>query len=109
MLPEVREHLAALRTAYEEVERHRAAVALRAHTNGGDPKGSSWSQASEELNQELEWFEERSIQIKDVRRGLVDFPAVIEDREVLLCWLDGEPEVAWWHTPDDGFAGRQPL
>ena len=47
--------------------------------------------------------------VKDIEQGLVDFPALIEGREVLLCWKDGEPEVAFWHTPEGGFAGRQPL
>ncbi len=102
-------HLETLRSAYREVERHRAAVALRAHSNGGDPQGGAWTQSSGQLNEELAWFERRDISIKDVEQGLVDFPAVIDGRDVLLCWKDGEPKVAFWHTPDAGFAGRQPL
>jgi hypothetical protein len=50
------------------------------------------------------------IVIKDLARGLVDFPAVAPSgREYWLCWIVGEPEVAWWHWPEDGFAGRTPL
>lgn len=109
MLPEVKAHLESLREAYHRVERHRAAVALRAHSNGGDPRGSAWAESSARMNEELEWFESRSISIKDVEQGLIDFPAVIDGREVLLCWKDGEPEVAFWHPPETGFAGRQPL
>lgn len=41
--------------------------------------------------------------------GLVDFPAVIEGRQVYLCWKLGEPEVLHWHEVDEGFDGRQPL
>jgi hypothetical protein len=41
--------------------------------------------------------------------GLVDFPAVLQGREVYLCWKLGEPEVAHWHDLDAGFAGRQKL
>jgi hypothetical protein len=41
--------------------------------------------------------------------GLVDFPALMEGREVYLCWQLGEPEVMYWHEKDAGFAGRQPL
>jgi hypothetical protein len=39
--------------------------------------------------------------------GLVDFPALIDGRQVLLCWRSDEPEVAWFHAPDAGFAGRR--
>jgi hypothetical protein len=41
--------------------------------------------------------------------GLVDFPALMDDREVSLCWKVGEPEVMFWHEMDAGFAGRQHL
>ena len=41
--------------------------------------------------------------------GLVDFPAVIDGREVLLCWRSDEPRLEWYHTPEAGFAGRTPI
>lgn len=41
--------------------------------------------------------------------GIVDFPAVVEGREIRLCWKLGEPEVLHWHELDGGFRGRQPL
>ncbi|MGH9211498.1 MAG: DUF2203 domain-containing protein [Acidimicrobiales bacterium] len=47
------------------------------------------------------------IVLRDIERGLIDFPAQARDgRWYWLCWLQGEDEVAWWHWPDDGFAGR---
>ena len=52
---------------------------------------------------------DRSIVLRDPDRGLVDFPALREGREVYLCWLLGEGAVEFWHHLDDGFAGRQPL
>jgi hypothetical protein len=48
-------------------------------------------------------------EIKDLHKGLVDFPTIWEGREVFLCWQLGEPEVNFWHEIDAGFAGRQPL
>jgi hypothetical protein len=48
-------------------------------------------------------------QLKDVRRGLVDFPARLFGRRVLLCWSLGEETVSHYHDPDSGFAGRQPI
>jgi len=41
--------------------------------------------------------------------GIVDFPAVVDGREIRLCWKLGEPEVRYWHELDAGFRGRQPL
>ena len=41
--------------------------------------------------------------------GLVDFPAIIDGREVLLCWRSDEAEILWYHGIEDGFAGRRPL
>jgi len=43
----------------------------------------------------------------DFKVGLVDFPARIEGKDVLLCWRSDEPEVAWYHEADRGFAGRR--
>jgi hypothetical protein len=48
-------------------------------------------------------------QVKDADEGLVDFPALHGDEEVLLCWKLGEDEIAFWHDLEEGFAGRRPL
>jgi hypothetical protein len=55
-------------------------------------------------------LEQDGIVLRDPARGLVDFPARSPSgRGYWLCWLEGEPSVAWWHWPDAGFAGRTPL
>jgi hypothetical protein len=54
-------------------------------------------------------LEELGVELKDYRMGLVDFPCWMDDHEVCLCWRLGEPEVAYWHEVDAGFAGRQKL
>jgi hypothetical protein len=41
--------------------------------------------------------------------GLVDFPAIIHGQHALLCWRSDEPEVAWFHGYEDGYAGRRPV
>ena len=41
--------------------------------------------------------------------GLVDFPAIIENEEVLICWRSDEKDVRYYHSLDNGFAGRQPI
>jgi hypothetical protein len=57
----------------------------------------------------LSELEALDIVVRDVERGLIDFPALRDGDEVYLCWVLGEPEVAFWHGLDAGFAGRQPL
>lgn len=41
--------------------------------------------------------------------GLVDFPAIIDNKHVLLCWRSDESEVTWYHNFEDGYAGRQAI
>jgi hypothetical protein len=47
--------------------------------------------------------------IKDLDAGLLDFPAVINNEEVFLCWKLGEDRIRFYHRQDEGFAGRKPL
>jgi hypothetical protein len=49
------------------------------------------------------------VQVKDLDMGLLDFPCVIEDRVILLCWKLGEASIAHWHGTDEGYAGRKAL
>ncbi len=62
-----------------------------------------------ELNEIVARFTAEGVQVKDMDRGLIDFPAEVDGQEALLCWHVGEPRIAYWHSPDDGFAGRRPL
>ena len=48
-------------------------------------------------------------ELKDPAKGLLDFLAHDGERHVYLCWMKGEPEVAWWHPLETGFAGRRPV
>ena len=50
-----------------------------------------------------------SITLRDIQTGLIDFPALVNGRQVCLCWRLGEDEVEWWHELADGFAGRKHL
>jgi hypothetical protein len=57
----------------------------------------------------MEFIRALGIQIKDLDHGLIDFPTMRDGEEVLLCWRLGEPQVAYWHTYEDGFPGRRRL
>lgn len=54
-------------------------------------------------------LEELGVVLKDLNQGLVDFYSMREDVIVFLCWQLGEPEVAFWHPLETGFASRQPV
>ena len=57
----------------------------------------------------LEEIENLGGQPKDLDLGLVDFPAMIDGEEVLLCWKFGEKSIRFYHSLSDGYAGRKPI
>jgi hypothetical protein len=109
LLDEVRERLVRLRQAYAEIAGHRASMASAASGNGGDAGASRWLASSRTAADELSWFVDRDIVVRDIEQGLIDFPGRREGREIYLCWRLGEEAVDFWHDKDTGFPGRQPL
>src|SRR5690606_38694359 len=65
--------------------------------------------AVQEANEIIDSIQRAGCQLKSVELGLVDFPAVINGQEVLLCWRLGEPEIMYYHSWEDGYAGRRRL
>lgn len=61
------------------------------------------------LHELVEGFTERGLQVKGIAPLLLDFPAEVEGREGLLCWLEREPDLSYWHPIETGFMGRRPL
>lgn len=49
------------------------------------------------------------ITLREIESGLIDFPALVNGRQVYLCWRLGEDDVEWWHEITSGFSGRKPL
>jgi hypothetical protein len=47
--------------------------------------------------------------IKDLDVGLLDFPSIIDNEEVYLCWKLGEDRIRYYHRQDEGFSGRKPI
>jgi hypothetical protein len=64
---------------------------------------------AESLKSALEKILETGCLIKDLEVGLLDFPAIIDNEEVYLCWKLGEDRIRFYHKQDEGFAGRKPL
>jgi hypothetical protein len=111
LLPWVVERLAALRRARDELgdEETRRPLLEGADGNGGGRAGKRVGEAFLALQAGATEFEERDIVLRDLDRGLIDFPALRDEREVYLCWIDGEDDIGFWHDLDAGFAGRRPL
>ena len=65
--------------------------------------------AVQEAKDTLAEIDSIGVVVKDLDRGLLDFPSVLDGKTVLLCWMLGEPGIAYWHTEEEGFAGRKPL
>jgi hypothetical protein len=61
------------------------------------------------LHELLAWFAAEGMVLKGWAPVLVDFPAVVDGRDVQLCWLEGEPELGWYHAVELGFPGRRRL
>lgn len=63
----------------------------------------------EHLQTHLEELDEIGVELVDWSRGIVNFPAKVDGRCVLLCWEPGQERISYWHEVEDGFAGRQPI
>ena len=90
-------------------EEAREALAEASPSNGGGAPGRVVSDAFLQLRSALEDLQGAEVVLRDLERGLVDFPSLREGTEVYLCWEEGEPEISYWHEPEAGFGGRQPL
>ena len=110
------ERMVEARGALLVAQRQQAELITRIASNGGGLTPSEMSdaaaeveRASRDLMAAVDELQGLGVLVKDLDRGLVDFPCVHRGREILLCWQLGEDEVAYWHGADEGFAGRKPL
>lgn len=87
----------------------REALSEATPTNGGGQPARVVSGAFLNLRNALIELRERDIVLRDLDRGLVDFPSRRDDEEIYLCWEEGEPEIGFWHDLETGFSGRRPL
>jgi hypothetical protein len=111
LLPQVREWLERLNQLRLELARaERRLETLRAPgIDLGGKAVDDWVRSTVDIGEILAEFHRREIQLKDLERGLVDFPAYLGGREVFLCWEQGEEDIGFWHDLDAGYAGREPL
>jgi hypothetical protein len=111
LLGQVREWLKRLVQLQGDVEKleERLSGLMAPGCDLGGESVNTWVRLLADLDGVLREFQRREIQLKDVDRGLVDFPAIIGGREVFLCWEQDEEDIEFWHELDSGYAGRERL
>jgi hypothetical protein len=111
LLPQLTTLLTRLRDSKDELTDTEAHEALSeaAPANGGGEQGRQVGVAFLEVRRLLDTLERAGIVLRDIDRGLVDFPALLDGREIYLCWELGEDEVGYWHDLEGGYGGRAPL
>ena len=105
------ERMIELRVRLAQLEDEQREVVKLVAGNGsgegvGDARSPEFAALARELQEVTDELALIGVQVKDPDSGLLDFPAVRDGEEVLLCWQVGEPAVEWWHRVDDGFGGR---
>lgn len=112
-LTEAREVVPALIAHVERLVLLRAdlAEAHAALATGGAPAGALPEVKALEarMQEAVDWFPATGIQLKGIAPVIVDFVAELEGRRVLLCWLEGESALEWYHAEELGFMGRRRL
>jgi hypothetical protein len=114
-LRDQRDELVGLRDAYREREGivvgETIAETPGAEANDGELRRLRLRMRGivDQMQADVAWLDERSIVLRDISTGLLDFPALVSGRQVWLCWRIGETSIGFWHGHDEGFAGRRPL
>jgi hypothetical protein len=111
LLPRVAALIERMRVARGQLGDREAREALSeaGPTNGGGSTGRTVSEGFLELRDSMMELRELEVVLRDLDRGLLDFPSLRDGREVYLCWQEGEDAIGFWHEPDAGFGGRRPL
>ncbi len=110
------ERMVAHRRAHVEALTRQEELEGRIRGNGGGIPPATLAAAAAEVESEarelarvIDEIVDHGAQVKDIDEGLIDFPARRGGETVLLCWKLGEDEIRYWHTLEDGFAGRREL
>jgi hypothetical protein len=115
-LRDQRDELVGLRDAYRD--REGAVVGNLIDASGDEPETDDpelrrlrlrMRGIVDQMQADVAWLDERSIVLRDISSGLLDFPALASGHPVWLCWRLGEDAVGYWHGHNDGYAGRQPI
>lgn len=108
-LAPVQESLAGSRSRAAELERVRRGNGTSSQHQESNRVRQEIERLNQRIGEGLQDILDQGIIVRDVGRGLVDFPSIRNGREVYLCWISGEESIEFWHEIDRGFAHREPL
>ena len=111
LLPQIRQwlkQLSTLRRKLSECDQRLARLMAGGNEVGGDAV-NRWVRVAADVKSTLAEFQRREIQIKELDRGLIDFPAILNGKEVFLCWEQDEDDIEFWHDLESGYASRERL
>ena len=119
LLPWLRERLQTLTPLYQQLvalQGELEGLVRSARTNGGSSLEDELARhqrtarrLTRQVEEGVQTITRRGILVRDIVRGLVDFPSLRQGREVYLCWTLAEERIEYWHPTNIGYAGRQPL
>src|SRR2546423_11190908 len=106
------ERMVELRARLGELEDEQREVVRIVAGNGsgegvGDARTPEFAKLARELQEIVDELTLIGVQLKDPDTGLLDFPALRDGEDVLLCWQVGESAIEFWHGPEEGYAGRR--
>ena len=111
LLPQIREwldQLSQLRGQLQEYDKRVAEMTSQGNDVGGE-NVNRWLKSLSAIKSLLGEFQKREIQIKDLDRGLIDFPAFIAGQEAFLCWEKDEEDIEYWHDLKSGYGSSEKL
>ena len=111
LLPLVKVWISELVKLRNQIRKHEKWSSSRLNNGldvGGD-RTNAWVHDLSRFQEVAQEFQAREILLKDLDRGLIDFPALRNGQEVFLCWELCESDIQHWHDLDSGYAGRQPI
>ncbi len=109
ILPSIIPSLAEMRELKRQLDEKGYDLRIHRYFGGMGPNGLRvYPEAMEALVEIVKELNDRGIVLKDIERGLIDFPCVRSNgEEVYLCYYLGEPTINFWHRISDGFPGRE--
>ena len=118
-LEEARALLPQLRQIFRDVHRRRDRIReadeklgnllQKTHDDLGGPTVNGLLRDLLQMNAQLQRIQKLGVVVKDLDRGLIDFPAILGGKEVFLCWEKDEQDIDFWHDLQSGYAGRARL
>ena len=115
-LSEVFESIEPLQLKVENLAFEMAMLKQRVSSNGGSSVEDEVKNLDSLINENTQRIKtaitevlDKGIIVRSIPEGLVDFPHILDGREVYLCWIRGESGIDYYHETNTGYRDRQPL